>query len=94
MAIDKQTVPEAWVAIMTNDQLVAAAGGAERTGPAHPYDFGFFPAMARLIMAHGRIGPKFGQLFGEIMFSEEGTLDRREREMVAAVTSAGQDCHY
>ena len=32
--------------------------------------------------------------FSEIMFSPEGTLDRREREMVAAVASAGQDCHY
>ncbi len=50
--------------------------------------------MGRLIMAHGRIGPKFGALFSEIMFSEEGSLDRREREMVAAVAAAGQDCHY
>ncbi len=94
MAIDKKTVPEAWVTIMTNDQLVAAAGGVERTGPAHPYDFGFFPAMARLIMSHGRIGPAFGRLFAEIMFSPEGKLSRSEREMVAAVTAAGQDCHY
>jgi AhpD family alkylhydroperoxidase len=28
-----------------------------------------------------------------VMF-EEGALDRREREMVAAVTAAAQDCHY
>ena len=94
MAIDKQTVPEAWVTIPTNDQLAAAAGGAERTGPAHPYDFGFFPAMARLIMAHGRIGGAFGRIFSEIMFSPEGKLSRPEREMVAAVAAAGQDCHY
>ena len=94
MAIDKQTVPEAWVTIPTNDQLVAAAGGADRPGPAHPYDFGCLPAMARLIMANGRIGGAFVRVFGEIMFSPEGKLSRSEREMVAAVAAAGQDCHY
>ena len=72
-----------------------AGAPKDRTEAGHPYDFaGFFPAMGRLIMAHGRIGAKFGALFSEIMFSPEGTLDRREREMVAAVTAAGQDCHY
>ncbi len=59
----------------------------------YPYDFGFLPAMARLIRAHGRIGQAFGALFAQIMFVP-GHLDRREREMVAAVTAAGQDCHY
>ena len=59
-----------------------------------PYDFGFLPAMTRLVMAHGRIGAAFGQLFAQIMFSPEGALSRSEREMVAAVASAGQDCHY
>ncbi len=93
MVIEKKTT-EAWVKIPSSDDMIGNLP-ADRTAPVHAYDFGsFFPAMGRLIMAHGRIGAKFGQLFSEIMFSEEGTLDRREREMVAAVTSAGQDCHY
>ena len=36
----------------------------------------------------------FVALFGEIMFSPLGALDRREREMIAAVAAAAQDCHY
>ena len=93
MVIEKKTT-EAWVKIQSSDDMIGSLP-ADRTAPVHAYDFGtFFPAMARLIMAHGRIGSKFGALFGEIMFSPDGTLDRREREMVAAVASAGQDCHY
>ncbi len=94
MAIYKKTVPEAWVPIPTNEELEVLAGGRQTSGPSHPYDFGFFPAMARLIMSHGRIGGAFGRLFSEIMFSPEGALSRSEREMVAAVAAAGQDCHY
>ena len=63
-------------------------------GKGHPYDFGFQPRMSMLISSHMRIAPFFGQLFREIMFSEQGALDRREREMVAAVAAAAQDCHY
>ena len=88
----QKTVPEAWVKIPDPDEFLAAAHQGQGR---HPYDFGsFFPAMARLIMAHGRIGPAFGALFGQIMFSPEGKLNRAEREMVAAVASAAQDCHY
>jgi alkylhydroperoxidase/carboxymuconolactone decarboxylase family protein YurZ len=61
--------------------------------PGHPYDFGFFPAMGRLIAAHPEIGDAFGALFARIMFAP-GALDRREREMLAAVAAAAQDCHY
>lgn len=64
-----------------------------RALPFAPYDFGFLPAMTRLVMAHDRIGPFFGLLFGQIMFAP-GKLSRREREMVAAITAAAQDCHY
>ncbi len=93
MVIEKKT-SEAWVKMPSNEDFVGNLP-SDRDAPVHEYDFGtFFPAMARLIMAHQRIGPKFGDLFSEIMFSKEGTLDRREREMVAAVTAAGQDCHY
>ncbi len=93
MVIEKKT-NEAWVKIQSSDDMIGSLP-KDRTAPVHAYDFGtFFPAMARLIMAHARIGAKFGALFSEVMFSEEGTLDRREREMVAAVAAAGQDCHY
>ncbi|MBI2759911.1 MAG: carboxymuconolactone decarboxylase family protein [Chloroflexi bacterium] len=59
----------------------------------HPYDFGFVAGMSRLIAAHDRIGPAFSALFRQVMF-EPGCLDRREREMIAAVTAAAQDCRY
>ncbi len=86
--------PTAWVKIPSSDDLIGNLP-SDRTAPVHPYDFdSFFPAMGRLIQAHGRIGPAFSRLFAEIMFSPEGTLDRRERELVAAVAAAGQDCHY
>lgn len=62
-------------------------------GKGHPYDFGFMPGMTMLIASHMRIAPFFGALFRQIMF-EPGKLSRREREMVAAVASAAQDCHY
>ena len=49
--------------------------------------------MVRLIGAHERIAPFFGALFQQIMFAP-GSLERREREMIAAVASAAQDCRY
>ena len=82
--------PDAWVQLPSQEQMRALIP----PGAKLPYDFGFFPAMARLVMAHGRIGAAFGQLFAQIMFSPEGKLSRAEREMVAAVAAAGQDCHY
>jgi alkylhydroperoxidase/carboxymuconolactone decarboxylase family protein YurZ len=62
-------------------------------GPKSPYDFGFLGDMSRLLAAHPRIGPAMQRAFFEIMFAP-GALDRAEREMVAAVTSAAQDCEY
>jgi len=87
---DDPTIPDAWVQLPSEDELRAAIP----RGGGFPYDFGFLPGMVGLVMAHGRIGAAFGQLFAQIMFSPEGKLSRREREMVAAVASAGQDCHY
>ena len=83
------TEPEAWVSMPTTAELRAFLP----TDAHHPYDFGFFPAMARLIAAHPRIAPSFATLFGEVMFGN-GALDRAEREMVAAVAAAAQDCFY
>jgi len=62
-------------------------------GLTNPYDFGFIGKMSRLLSAHPRIGKAMRGAFSEIMFAP-GTLDRAEREMVAAVTSAAQDCEF
>lgn len=78
---------DAWVALPSEVDL--RAGGSS----GGHYDFGFLPNMARLIAAHPAIGPAFSRLFGEIMF-RPGTLTRRERELVAAVAAAAQDCFY
>ena len=80
-------IPDAWVTMPSEDQLRAFVGSG------HPYDFGFVPAMARLVASHVRIAPHFSALFAQIMF-QPGALTRPEREMVAAVTAAAQDCHY
>ena len=77
---------EAWVKLVPEDEVRPMFEG-------HPYNLGFIPAMGRLIASHDRIGPYFGALFGQIMFAP-GALDRREREMVAAIAAAAQDCHY
>jgi alkylhydroperoxidase/carboxymuconolactone decarboxylase family protein YurZ len=84
---------EAWVKMISNEDLAALRQGTDPDAPRHPYDFGFFPAMGRLQMAHPRIALAFSNLFCEVMFAP-GWLDRREREMIAAVTAAAQDCHY
>ena len=79
--------PQAWVALPDEESY-------RRSVPSGgPYDFGFLPAMGRLIAAHPRIGPAFGALFGAIMFAP-GSLSRSEREMVAAVAASAQDCFY
>jgi hypothetical protein len=83
-------IPDAWVQLPSQEQL-------RQLFPRNsgmPYDFGFLPAMVRLVAAHGRIGAAFGQLFAQIMFAPEGKLSRAEREMVAGVASAAQDCRY
>jgi alkylhydroperoxidase/carboxymuconolactone decarboxylase family protein YurZ len=62
-------------------------------GRRNPYDFGFIAGMSRLLSAHERIGAAMRGAFYEIMFAP-GALDRAEREMVAAVASAAQDCEF
>jgi hypothetical protein len=62
-------------------------------GQGRGYDLDFVPAMGRLINAHPGIAPAFGQLFRQVMF-EPGALSRAERELVAAVAAAAQDCYY
>jgi hypothetical protein len=80
--------PEPFVTLPSEAELRARPGG-----PKSPYDFGFIGDMSRLLAAHERIGPAIQRAFSEIMFAP-GALDRAEREMVAAVASAAQDCEY
>ena len=81
--------PEAFIALPSEAELRARMP----PGPRSPYDFGFLARMSRLMSAHPRIGPAMRAAFNEIMFAP-GALDRAEREMVAAVSSAAQDCEY
>jgi alkylhydroperoxidase/carboxymuconolactone decarboxylase family protein YurZ len=57
------------------------------------YDYGFVGEMSVLMNAHPLIGPALGELFMQVMFAP-GALTRPEREMVAAVAAAAQDCEY
>lgn len=86
------TPPEAWVRLPTDEEV-----GQMVPPPPLPlspgYAFGFAANMGRLQRAHPRIGFKFSALFAEIMFAP-GMLTRAEREMVAGVAAAAQDCHY
>jgi len=82
------TSEEAWVEL-PDQSIIAEAPGRQN----HPYNFGYVAGMSRLIMAHSRIAPAFGALYASIMFVP-GALSRAEREMVAAVAAAAQDCHY
>lgn len=88
---DEKGISEAWVKLPDSSMLRQVMS---TPGSRHPYDFGFMPAMARLIAAHGRIGSAFSALFSQIMFAPEGKLTRAEREMIAAVSAAAQDCRY
>ena len=81
---------EAWVAIPSEEELRASLPPGARAGN---YDFGYLPAMGRLQATHEDIGPLFGALYRQVMFGP-GALDRQEREMVAAVAAAAQDCRY
>ena len=49
--------------------------------------------MSVLMNAHPLIGPALAELFMRVMFAP-GELARPEREMIAAVAVAAQDCHY
>ena len=82
-----EKVPDAWVKMPGEAEIRTLVPGG------HPYDFGFITGMQRLIMSHMGIAPFFGALFQKIMF-QPGALERHEREMVAAVAAAAQDCHY
>ena len=73
--------------------LQDAPAGGGRKPVVRPYDYGFIGEMSVLMNAHPRIGPALAELFMQVMFAP-GALARPEREMVAAVAAAAQDCHY
>ena len=64
---------------------------ADANPAARPYDYGFVGEMS--VNAHTLIGPALAELFMQVMFTP-GALARPEREMVAAVATAAQDCQY
>jgi len=85
--MNRRQAPVAFVEIPSEDKVIATLP------PGAGYDYGFVPAMRRLLMAHQEIGQVFLPLFRQLMFAP-GSLSRRERELVATVASAAQDCHY
>jgi alkylhydroperoxidase/carboxymuconolactone decarboxylase family protein YurZ len=82
---DQQT----FIRLPTPEELRARPGGARPSS----YNFGFSSGMGRLLATHERIGRAMQAAFHEIMFAP-GALTRAEREMLAAVASAAQDCQY
>ncbi|HEX4962963.1 MAG TPA: carboxymuconolactone decarboxylase family protein [Thermoanaerobaculia bacterium] len=79
----------AFIRLPTPEELSARPGGAKPSS----YNFGFPSGMGRLLATHERIGRAMQGAFYEIMFAP-GALSRAEREMLAAVASAAQDCQY
>ena len=86
MAEDQQP----FITLPTDEQMRAKA---ETAGMKPNYNFGFVGGMSRLLAAHERIGKALQGAFYEMMFAP-GALTRAEREMLAAVASAAQDCEY
>lgn len=52
-----------------------------KPGSKYPYDFGFLPAMGRLLRAHDRIGPTLADLFGDF---DRITVLRREKQKTSS----------
>lgn len=76
---------DAWVELPSRDLLQQL--GVEGS-------HGFIPQMFRLVAAHPRVARRFAALSQEVMRGEPSALTVAEREMVAAVTAAAQDCFY
>jgi len=84
---------DAWIRLATDEELQRLGTDPAPEPTPHPYDWGYTANVSRLMRAHGRIGRAYGRLFAEIM-GDVGSLTRREKELVAAVATAAQDCHY
>ena len=86
-----QERPEAWVKLPSDAEAHAAVGG--ETLPYETLMGGVVLRITRLILAHRLLGKALLNHIKVVMFGP-GALSRAEREMVAAVTSAAQNCHY
>jgi hypothetical protein len=73
--------------------LQKTPAGTGRKPAVRSYDYGFVGEMSVPMNAHPLIGPALAELFMRVMFGP-GALTRPEREMVAAVATAAQDCNY
>jgi alkylhydroperoxidase/carboxymuconolactone decarboxylase family protein YurZ len=80
----------AFIHLPTPEELKARPAGGPKPSS---YNFGYASGMGRLLATHERIGRAMQGAFHEIMFAP-GALTRAEREMLAAVASAAQDCQY
>jgi alkylhydroperoxidase/carboxymuconolactone decarboxylase family protein YurZ len=80
----------AFIRLVTPEELRARPAGGPKPSS---YNFGYASGMGRLLATHARIGGAMQAAFHEIMFAP-GALTRAEREMLAAVASAAQDCQY
>ena len=80
----------AFIRLVTPEELRSRPPGGPRPSS---YNFGYASGMGRLLATHERIGRAMQAAFYEIMFAS-GALTRAEREMLAAVASAAQDCEY
>jgi hypothetical protein len=85
------TIPDAWITLVSHEEALARRprGGARRGRLELPT----IANMGRLLMTHPRIGPAFNGLMREVMAGSE-TLSPAECQMIAAVSTAAQDCHY
>ncbi len=82
---------EAWVQLPSEDDVRSIPG--RRPHPYEAFLGGAVARMSRLVLAHPLLGPALGQLSAAVLFGP-GVLSRAEREMVAAVAAAAQDCFY
>lgn len=87
--MDQRSEAQAWIRLPSDPEMDQIRPG----GVQGRYELGAVPAMARLIRAHPRIGPRFAALLREIMVNP-GVLTHAERQMVAAVAAGAQDCTY
>lgn len=79
-----------FITLPSDEEMLARSQGSPSKSV---YNFGFIGGMSKLLAAHGRIGKALQGAFYEMMFAP-GELSRAEREMLAAVASAAQDCQY
>ncbi len=82
---------DAWIELIPAEDVARAMAANPQARSL--YDFGFVANMARLMRTHPGIARTWGAHYLAVM-DEGGALTRAEKEMVAAIASAAQDCHY